>query len=706
MSRQFRVPQIFAACGLMVSATLLTPGCNSTTASRSKPISQVAERQPSRSSIAPQTSETAQAPQVQRGSLYGSISGDEMSGEYALRDTMNALGEHVAEYTQHLMTLSNPYFEGRSADTPGGELAGDYIQDYFEKLGLSPAFPEETIDADFEVAAVDGDGRSYRQPFTVSGGVEVTASESVIVKGDDTWELTSDEDFAVLGFSGTQDVTGEVVFVGYSIEDGPHGYTSYGDDDDLTGKIAMFFRFEPMSAMGESLWSESGRWSPDAGLMPKVKAAIDRGAVAVIMVHPPGADDPRVSDLPTSKTTRFGRSVDVPVISMSIDAAKDLVEMADPNSRSLFDLRRAADKGEIDSAYALDNEGVQLRINGGLEQVRLPTSNVGAVLQGKGALADEWVIIGAHYDHVGYGYLGGARPANAGTLHPGADDNASGTVGLLIGAKVLSERYAEMSDSRDARSVLFIGFAAEEMGLLGSAAYTERMELSPSQVNAMLNMDMIGRLTNNELTVYGLGTSEDFSNGGILDQLHDECGMKINRIEQGGNRSDHANFIREGIPSIHYFTGSHAEYHQPGDIAALVNYGGAMKVTDLIIATAYDFATMDGRIQFKDQPAQQRSQGPSRMSSSVRLGIAPGTYDADENGVAVGQVFDGTTAAEGGLKEGDVIIVWNGEEMGGVRGMMGHLASHKPDDKVDIVVLREGEEVKLTLTMQARKTAR
>jgi len=180
------------------------------------------------------------------------------------------------------------------------------------------------------------------------------------------------------------------------------------------------------------------------------------------------------------------------------------------------------------------------------------------------------------------------------------------------------------------------------------------------------------------------------------------CSSDLKRIGTGGNRSDHANFIRAGIPSIHYFTGSHSDYHQPGDVAALVNYGGAMRVTDLVAETAYDFATMNGRLSFKEQKAPQ-SRGPSRMSSSVRLGIAPGSYDEDENGVSVGQVFDGTTAHAGGIKKDDVIIKWNGEEMGGVRGMMGHLGSHKPGDNVDIVVLRDGKEVALTLVMQARE---
>jgi len=704
MSRQIRVPQMFAACGLMVSAALLSPGCNSTTASRSKPISQVAERQPTPRSASTRAQATEQTPRS--GSLYGAISESEISGEYALRDTMAALGEHVAEYTQHVMTLSSPFFKGRSADSPGGELAGDYIQEYFEDLGLEPAFPKETLDEDYELVAADGDQRSFRQPFSVSGGVHVSASETTIIKGDDRWALISEEDFAVLGFSGTQDVTGELAFIGYAIEDGPDGYSSFGQDDDLTGKIAMFLRFEPMDATGKSLWSDRGRWSANAGLMTKVNAAVDRGAAAVILVNPPGADDPRVADLPTSRTTRFGRPADVPVISMSIDAAKDLVEMADPNGRSLFDLRRAADRGEIDSAYTMNKDGLQLQINAGLEKMRLLATNVGAVLPGKGALADEWVVIGAHYDHVGFGFLGGANPSNAGELHPGADDNASGTVGLLLGAKVLAERYAQMNNSDDARSILFLAFAAEEMGLLGSRAYVERMEIAPSQVNAMLNMDMIGRLTNNELTLYGIGTSDDFTEGGVLDHSLNNSGLAINRIEQGGNRSDHANFIREGIPSIHYFTGSHADYHRPGDIAALVNYGGGMRVTELVIETAYDLATMDGRIEFKEQPTQQVRRGPSRMSMSVRLGISPGNYDADANGVAIDEVFEDTTAALGGLEKGDVIIKWNGEEMGGVRGMMTHLGSHKPGDKVDIVVLREGKEVDIQLTMKAREGAR
>ena len=540
-------------------------------------------------------------------------------------------------------------------------------------------------------------------PFSVSGGVEVTAHDAKIMSDEgEPWTLTHEEDFAVLGFSGTADVTGELAFVGYSIEEGPDGYTSYADDTDLTGKIAMFFRFEPTDARGESLWSDSGRWSRYAGLMPKVEAAVDRGAAAVVMVHPPGANDPRITELPNARTTRYGRPVDVPVVALSLEAAQDLVDMADPEGRNLYELRRAADKGEIDAPVVMDKGGVKLALDAGLEQKRLIASNVGGVLPGKGDLADEWVVIGAHYDHVGYGYLGGARPANAGDLHPGADDNASGTAGLMLSAELLSDAYEQMGEDDDARSILFIAFGAEEMGLLGSRAYVDRMELSPSQVNAMLNMDMIGRLTNNELTVYGIGTSDEFLEGGVLDEHFEDSGLTINRIEQGGNRSDHANFIRKGIPALHLFTGIHNEYHQPGDIAALVNYGGGVRVTHMLTDIALDFATMPQRIPFKERETEQR-RGPSRMNIDVRLGIAPDSYDDDENGVKIGEVYENTSADEGGLQKGDVLIRWNGEEMGGVRGMMGHLSSHKPGDTARVVVLREGEEVELTITLKARE---
>ena len=607
--------------------------------------------------------------------------------EYVLRDVLADLGEDTQIYVQHVATLSDPFFEGRSADVAGKNMAADYIAHYFEKYGLEPAFDGE-----------DGTP-SYQQPFTVRGGLKVTAADASWSLGGKQRDLVEGEDFNVLGFSANGNFTGPIEFVGYGIEEGEDGYSSFAEDSDLTGKIAMVLRFEPMNDEGRSVWSGGRRWSRHSGLVGKIQSAIDRGASAVILVNPPGADDERVERLETATTTRFGR-MDVPVIMMSIDAADALTRAADPQGRTIYAMRRDADRP--DATPVSFNGNLTFAMETGVERSQLPTQNVGGVLPGKGALANEWVIIGGHYDHVGYGRLSGASPSNVGKLHPGADDNASGTAGVMLIGRNMAKTYAEMPESADARSVLFLAFGAEEMGLLGAEHYVENMTMSSSQVTAMLNLDMIGRVTDNKVEVDGMGSADDIE--AVYRPHFDASPLDVVTSQGVAGNSDHAVFYRADIPATHFFTGLHPDYHRPGDTFEKVNFKGGVQVSHLIEAIATDLATRPERLEH--QRATGRQSARNRTGSSVRLGIAPGSYgEDDESGVEVGDVYDGTSAADGGMLAGDRIIRWDGADIVTVQDMMGKLMSAKPGDVAKIVVVRDGKEVALDVTLKAREEA-
>ncbi len=604
---------------------------------------------------------------------------------------LDELGDDAKAFHAHVVTLSNPFFEGRAPGSRGVESAAEYIEFYLNDMGLEPAFEALAVAADGSEVLIP----SYRQTFTVPGDVQVNEAAFTWRAPDGGGFLTAETDFDPVPFTGSGEVSGDVVFVGYAIESGPDDYTSFEGDPDLTGKIAMMYRFEPMNEDGKSQWSTRGRWSNRAGLTPKIRSVTDRGAVGVIFVNPPGADDPRVGELMSIRDSRFGGQGDVPVVMLSQEAAERMVGAA---GASLKSLRTAADKA---SHGAIELDGVTATVAIDIERLEIATDNVGGILPGKGALRNSYVVIGAHYDHVGYGEYGTRAP---GRLHPGADDNASGTAGILVAAQKLSAMYKALPEDADARSIIFVGFTAEEMGLLGSRHFVDEPPVALSQITAMLNMDMIGRVRDDSIEVLGVGTGKELES--ILNKEMKNSGLKAKLSMLPGGRSDHASFSDEGVPALAFFSGLHEDYHAPGDVASKVSHKGAVKVVNFVSAVAYDIATTPGGVTFvEEEKDEEPSQGPRMASMSVRLGIAPGNYADDQPGVAVGGVSEGTSAAKAGLKEGDRIIKWNGEELLDIGGMMRQLATHKPGDVARLVVVRDGQEMTIDVTLQAREGA-
>lgn len=647
--------------------------------------------------------------------------------DYGVSNALQAAGPDAIEFCQHVSTLADPFFEGRSADTRGKKLAGEYVRFHFERAGLKPAFPQaseaapdaptpafdpsQTVPLDAEVKLehpeppLSGSGPiqplvTYEQPFTVPGNMLVNAAEVAFTAGESRTTFQLGADYNPLGMSGRANASGPLVYAGYGIDDGPDGYSSFKEGDDLKGKIALIFRFEPMDAQGHSLWVDNkttGVWTQRSGLVQKVRAVLAHGAEGVIVVNPPGADDPRANRLETTRGTRFGQ-VDKPVIMLSSEAAAKLVAAADPEARSLTKLRELSDgswRGVID----LPNTTVTLNVD--IERERLATRNIGGILPGKGSLAGEYVIIGAHYDHVGYGYLAGASPANVGKLHPGADDNASGTSGLIMLAERLSKQYADLPEGASARTILFLAFGAEEMGLLGAQHFVKTTTLGASQMTAMLNMDMIGRVDSNKLQVSGVGSAVEWES--VLQPLLTASGFDVKTSNGGQGPSDHAVFARASVPVLHFFSGTHPNYHQPTDTADRINCEGGARVVELIENVAMTVATRPERMTFKDAGPSERPGGP-RTGAKVRLGIQPGDYDDDKPGVLVGGVSENSSAALAGVKPGDRLIRWNGKEVKDIYGMMERLGDHNPGDVVELVVIRDGAEVTLKATLQPTQT--
>lgn len=610
------------------------------------------------------------------------------AGAPAEADSLGASSDEARRFRSHVVTLSNPFFEGRAPGTRGGEVAAEYLEWWMKRLGLTPAFAD----------ASGAPNASFRQGFTVSGDVQVKEAAFAYRAGEAESALTPGEDFNVLGVSGNAKASGPLVFCGYSIMDGPGGYASYGPHDDLTGKIALILRWEPMTDEGTSRWQDLTGWTHNASLLPKLRNAEQRGAAGVILVNAPGAKDSRAGKLESAQRTRFGKPIGIPVVMLSDAAAATLVERAG-SGRTLADLRKEADADGQHMAAELGK--VAASIGAAIETEQIPTANVGGVLRGRGALADQYVVVGGHYDHLGYGHFGSRGGSEAdGQIHPGADDNASGTAGVLLAAERLSREYASLPEGAEARSVLFLGFSAEESGLIGSRKFLESPPFAASQIFTMLNMDMIGRLRNDKLEVGGVGTAEGFAEW--LAPKFEASGIAIEQSKGGQGPSDHASFYQANIPVLFFFTGLHEQYHAPTDTADTINVEGGARVAGLVSELALALARRPEPLTFKSTGTTSK-QG-SLKGVSVRLGIAPGNYADDQPGVSVGEVYEGTSAGLAGIKKGDRLIRWGGEELADVGAMMDRLAGHKPGDIVEIVIVRDGKEIPLQVKMLPRQT--
>jgi Zn-dependent M28 family amino/carboxypeptidase len=597
-----------------------------------------------------------------------------------LRAVFEDLGPDATLWYQHVQTLANPFFGGREPGTDGDEVAARYIEFWFQQYGLEPAFTTEDLP-------------DYRQPFDFPApNPEVTVLESSFaINGR---ELVDQLQFTLLGNTGSGEVTAPITFVGYGIEEGRDGYTSFDENTDLTGRIALVLRYEPLDESGKSQWSEA-RFSRFAAVAPKMEALAKRGAAGVILVNPPDAVDGKTTLESLKESSRFGRRMKIPTVQLSQDAADKLLRLADTDRRDLLTMRKLADRGEV-KCVNLD-DSVQVTLTASIEaQDRINTYNVGAVLRGRGDLAGEWIVVGGHYDHLGFGYTG-ARPDNIGKLHPGADDNASGVSAMLVAAKRLSNAYDDSNENANMRSIAFIAFGAEEAGLHGSRYFVENSPIGNENVVLMVNLDMVGRLRSDNLMIQGMSTAKHLEE--ILLPHIESSGLKVSPMPGGRGPSDHSNFYGKDIPVVFMFTGETEDYHKPSDRAYTVNPAGAAKVIDLVERVAFEIAKRPERLEFTPSTG---GRGGRDTGARVTLGTMP-DYGAElETGMRVESVRDGSSAANAGIQGGDILLMWNGEEVTGAAKLAELLGKHEPGDRVQILLQRGDQQITVTPVLQGR----
>lgn len=325
--------------------------------------------------------------------------------------------------------------------------------------------------------------------------------------------------------------------------------------------------------------------------------------------------------------------------------------------------------------------------------ITLPTFNIVAVLPGTDAqLRNEYVVVGAHLDHLGREPMFARDPDAKDAIRNGADDNASGTAAVLELARLFKRAPAK-------RSIVFVNFSAEEYGLLGARAFIESAAIPTTNMVAMVNFDMVGRLKDERLIVYGVETAKEMR--GIVDSASAGLGFRLSAQGDGAGPSDHASFYEAGMPVLHFFTDLHDDYHSATDDVERINAGGTARVVTMAERVVRNIANRPSRLDFVRVQAAPAT-ASSRSGSDVYLGSVPDMAAGDTPGMRLTGVREGSPAALGGLKAGDVIVEFGGVKVTDLYTYTDALYSKKPGDKVKIVVMRNGERLTLEVTLGKR----
>jgi hypothetical protein len=327
----------------------------------------------------------------------------------------------------------------------------------------------------------------------------------------------------------------------------------------------------------------------------------------------------------------------------------------------------------------------------------IPAKNIIGVLEGSGPLANETVVVGAHYDHLGYGGEGsGSRNPKLKAIHHGADDNGSGTTTVME----LARRFGHMQ-GRPGRRLVFMAFSGEERGLLGSAYYCNQEPRFPlDQTVAMVNLDMVGRMAvddkthKSKLLVEGVGTAREFE--ALVDKLNKTYDFSLKKSKSFIPNSDHASFYRKKVPAIFFWTGLHADYHLPSDTVDRINFAGMLRIANWTEEFLQHLTTAEHRPEFLEVAVLS---GKGKMGVPL-LGFTPGNYGEADRGVLVAEIRKDGAAAKGGVLPGDMIVTIAGQPIRDMGTYMSVMTRQRRGQPLELVVLRKGKNVKLTVVPQ------
>jgi hypothetical protein len=569
-------------------------------------------------------------------------------------------------YLNDVKALASPEMEGRGAGTKGLRRAEHMIEKRYKELHLDPA-------------GVHG----YLQPFSVVTGAKLKSDNHLVVHtGDSKTDLKIENDFVPFSFSSSGQVDAPIVFAGYGASADEFHYDDYAGLD-VKDKVVVVLRYEP-SGFAEK--SGNHGLTQHSQLITKAINARNHGAKAVVIVNG------KLGDGEEDLLTRFGsvsgpENVGIVMVQVKNAVADSWFQSA---GKSLKEAQDQINSSSKPNSFALpDTTHLSLHID--IETTRATINNVLAWLPGQ---TDEYVIIGAHYDHLGRGNFDSLAPSQIGQIHPGADDNASGTAGVLELARLLAPQRGQLK-----RSILFMDFSGEELGLLGSAAWVKDPTRPLAKAVAMINMDMIGRIKDDRVYIGGVGTGSTFKSE--LEQAQKDAPFKIEYSAGGYASSDHTSFVAKKIPVLFFFSGLHSDYHKPSDTADKINSTSAARLLDLVGNVAVQLATAPEPPTFQ-VVAEERPSGGGGAGYGPYFGSIP-DFGQTENGVKFSDVKPNSPAAKAGLKAGDVLIQFGDKPIKNLYDFTDALRRSKVGDVVEVKVMRDGQPLTVNVKLEQRK---
>jgi hypothetical protein len=572
-----------------------------------------------------------------------------------------------SRYLNHVKYLAGDELKGRGDGSPELDKAADYIAGQFRLSGLRPM----------------GGDNTYFQKFELTTGARIGEQNELDLNGK---PLKINDEFVPITFSNTAQVSGPLVFAGYGITAPEYHYDDY-QGIDAHGKIVVVLRHEPQESDAKSPF-DGRNFTRHASFINKAINAKQHGAAGIVYLTDLNHDNEEVgSATRTEETDELG----IPAVHARREAFLAIFKQA---GKDIGGIQKKIDMDLKPESFELPS--VQIAVATEIIRTRKTVRNVIGALPGSDpALRNEWVVVGAHYDHLGLGDRNSLAPSQIGQIHHGADDNASGTAGVMELARLAAKNRQEWK-----RSVLFITFAGEELGLFGSSNFVNHPTIPLKDVVAMINMDMIGRLNNDRLFVGGVGTSPQFKPW--LEDLDKPIHLQLDYSDSGYGASDHMSFNAKKIPVLFFFSGLHTDYHKPSDTADKINADGAVKVLSLVYTTMDRLTSNADRMEYTEVQQPQTPASGGGGGYGPYFGSVPDFRD-DLKGVLFADVQNNSPAAKAGLKQGDLMVEFDGKPIQNLYDFTYALRAKKPGDVVVVVVKRNGQDVKVNVALEARK---
>ncbi len=585
----------------------------------------------------------------------------------------------------HASILASDKMEGRMTGTKGEKAAAKYLAESLEQMGVAPL-----------------SGKSYIQEFPFTSGVKVDKANcglQVSVAGKNV-KYAVEQDFRPLAFSENGEFSGDVVFAGYGLRvpgDAGESYNSY-DGLDVKDKVVMVLRYVPEDVSTERRQALN-RY---AGLRYKAMIARENGAKALLVVT--GPTSPNAGKLVGLSFDQSLASSGIGVASITTNVANTLLANHD---KSLEEIQKELDRENPHFLGHFPIPDASLQLATAVKRETKQGRNVVGVIPPADANGD-YVVIGAHYDHIGYGEIGSlAKSGEEGKIHNGADDNASGTAVVLELAQQLSEMRKDTTAFQ--RGVIVAFWSGEELGIIGSnyfvanptMATTKGADQDRERIAAYLNFDMVGRLRDNKLKIQGIGSSSVWK--GIFEHKNVVAGFDLQLGEDPYLPTDVTAFYPKGIPVASFFTGSHEDYNRPTDDADRLDYEGMERIGKLALGVITELTKTADQLDYvKVEPTKSQQSG-GRGGLRAYTGTIPDYAGDDVEGLLLSGVRAGGPAEKAGLQAGDIIVKFGGQDIKNIYDYTYALDAVKVGKPLEVVVMRDGKRMEFTMIPEARK---